>query len=310
MALKALLCASFVAALSLTTYVRYQGTYEHPLVEPQNIISGQSQAPHQYRVLPALLFSAIDRVVGHTRLSDKIVQAASILFCYGTALLLFFRASRSLPLAMLALLALFGSFSSGMQWKHRTEFFETGLVALLMHLTHAAKVRWPQLGAVTLLGSLNRETFLLALVGTAAEVLRPPGRRAMLLRIATLFVIGGAALVTVRIYYGFSAYHVDFWRYADNLRSFGSLYGNMFGIGAGLLLVYAFTVAQGNREYLPFTVGYAATFLVASFLASNWLEQRIFFPLYPVCLASVLKFAANPTPCLDPSPSPPLELTR
>jgi hypothetical protein len=114
----------------------------------------------------------------------------------------------------------------------------------------------------------------------------------------------------VRAYYGLSPYHVEFWRYAENTRSFGSLYGNVLSIGAGLLLVYLFTVAQGNREYIRFTAAYGVTFLVASFLASNWTEQRIFYPLYPVFLASILRFAVNRNPCLEPSPSPPLELTR
>jgi hypothetical protein len=281
--------------------VLYSHTSEHRVLIPWNIIAGKSQAPNQYRVLVPFITKFVDDIFIHNQeKSDKIVIFLSIWSAYVTAGILFYRSSHWIPTSLLGLLALLGCFIIGMQWKYRQEFFEVTLVSLtLLIVTSVRNVRvmYILLAFVTLLGSLNRETFFFCVTAVIVYIVWQYKIKRQFIYI---HVIGIIILLTIfiisyvgpRWYYGLSPYHCSYWVYNHNfvnLKNFTSPY-SILHLGAGLLFAYFATVIRGNRYYIVFILGYAIPmFLVAVFI-SSFSEHRVFYPLMVMLVASMLGF--------------------
>jgi len=292
----------FVVCLTRTTDVLYLRTINQHVLSPANIIAGKSQAPNQYRVLAPLLYEALDKVIHNPAKSDHIVIFLSILAAYVAAGALFYRSSRSMPVTALGLLALLGCFSLGMLYKYRQEFFEVALVSvalLVVVSVRRSRVMYPLLALVTLLGTLNRETYAFCVSAIAAQVLwqrvtvnrEPAAKHIMgIIALVAVFVVG---YIGPRWYFGLLKYHCRVWTYPqniENLMDIASAY-HLGYIGAGLVFAYLATVIKGNRWYVAFIVGYAAPMLVVVSATSRFGEHRIFYPLMVLLVASMLKFS-------------------
>jgi hypothetical protein len=287
--------AVFLVALSFATFRAYRTTQEHHVLYPQNILAGLSQAPNQYRVLAPLLYFATSRVFKDPQTADEAVILLSILFCYTATFILFYTASQSLLLTLVFQLALLGAFVGGMAFKYRQEFFEAGFVSLVMFLAYRKKVLWWAIYIITILGSLNRETFIFALIAlTLCLFFRESNWRTFLRdyakKLVPLFLIYVLIYVGTRYYYGPSPYHGDGFMLFFNLRTIPRLNAsaNIVYVGGGVLFLFILSLIEGNRAYLHFILGYVIPLLVVSLFISNWYEHRIFYGVYPLIFAHVL----------------------
>ncbi len=294
--------AIFVAAISLATTVEYFRIPDWSPANPANIISGNSRAPNQYRVLTPLIYSLGTEIINKPELVDRLVVFASILFCYIVCAICFRRSTRSLGIAMVCLLALLGSFQTGFMYRHRQEFWETGFLVLCAKWIHDENPNWKGFIFITFLGSLNRETWIFVIMAAAVcRIFHPrPGKdfpinKSDLIGLTVSFAIYTAVYVSVR-YYAYTHYgtvpYYEFWSFEHNLANLGlNLNNRIWTLGAGLIWIYSLSVIEGNRRYLQFILGYLIPLLTVSFWISNWSEQRIFFPIYPVLIiASVEHF--------------------
>jgi hypothetical protein len=294
----------FLYALTLATYSLYSKTSDSYLTHPGDILAGRSKAPNQYRLLVPLLW----RLLQSTGLfspdrSDRIIVFSSILFCYIASGALFYRSSRSMPLTMLSLVALLGSFSYGMLWKYRQEFFEVGFVSLFFLIIMRPTIwKYLLLSLITALGALNRETFVFCITGMAVHAVwrgRATSERKTLARdalaVLVMLIIYLAVFIGVRYHYGLSNYQGAFWRFGSNISNLQRYNHaqNALWLGAGMLLAYGASLALGNREYLPFIAGFGIPMLTAALFISSYNEHRIFYPLMALFIASILRFASR-----------------
>jgi hypothetical protein len=293
--------AVFLFGLVRTTDWLYQKTTDHRVLEPQRIMSGMSQAPNQYRILAPALCLLVDKMLlhdpGH---SDHAVVFFSILFAYVAAFALFYVSSRSIPISILASLALLGCFSFGMMWKYRQEFFEVGFVSLTLiaatRIRHVGRMYFV-IAMLTVLGSLNRETFIFCIMGVAVHAI---GNRIMIQKesgrlhlrgVSILLAIFAICYVGLRWHFGLSHYHSKFWTYQDNLQNILSISSpfNILYLGGGIAFAYLATVALGNKEYSFFILGYAVPMLLIATFISQFSEHRVFYPLMVLFAASITK---------------------
>ena len=298
----------FLLSLAVTTDWLYSKTEDRKVLQPANIISGYSKAPNQYRVLVPLIYRFVNLYLGiDPARSDRAVIFLSILAAYVAAGALFYRSSGSLGTMMLASLALLGCFCLGMVYKSRQEFFEVAFVsAALLVITSVPRtwVMYCLLAAITLLGSLNRETYVFCITGVTAHIVwqqrssSTPRWWPHVAGLAALSLISAFSYVGPRWFYGPADYHGAFWRYTNNLRNLRSVTNpfNLLHLGAGVLFAYLATVALGNRKYLPFILGYAFPMLCVASLISCFGEHRVFYPLMALLLGSIVGFAAERNP--------------
>lgn len=295
---RSLLAVAFTVALSVSAFALYLRTIDAPVIDIRNIAAGRSQAPNQYRVLAPLLFAAA-RGAMPEKWADAVVILVSLLFCFTATWLLFGLASTSAPLKMVFQLALLGAFAGGVVFKYRDSFFEVGFAALTMWLAYRKKISWPALVLVTALGSLNRETYLFSLTALSSKFFFDDagGKLGAFLKsyapkLAALCLVYAAAYVGTRYYFGLSPYSSDVFMLATNLKTAVNLShtGSFIYAGGGLLFLFAYSLADGSRAFLPFVLGYVASLLLVSLLISNWSEHRIFFAAYPLVLAHVLSW--------------------
>jgi len=299
--------ASAVSAFAWVATVRwlYRSTADHPLLQPWNIIAGKSRAPYQYRVLEAVAYWVVKNSLALDSVrADNLVVVGSMAFCLGSTGLLYYRSSRSWTMASLAQLALLGSFTFGMVTRARQEFFEVALVcaalSTLLELKSQPRM-YALLALITALGSLNRETFVCALCAIFAHVLwrrrvaplPKPALRAEALGLAVLTATFVGVTVGLRAYFGLSSYAVPFWMLRNNLRvsmRLGSP-GHVLNMGSGTLAAFLASLSAGNREYLPFVIGYSVPLLLLASLAANLSEHRIFYPMMALMVASMTRFS-------------------
>ena len=176
-------------------------------------------------------------------------------------------------------------------------------MSLLLLFTYTQRINWWALGLITVLGALNRETFLFSLIGVATcsifshDFDKSSSKKRKLVLVSGLFLIYFATFGGLRIFYGVSSYHSQLWTYSINIAHITTKLlwrGNVLYMGGGVLLVYLASLLKGNRAYIHFILGYLLPFLFVSFFVSLWEEQRVFYPIYPLIFASVLKsFASN-----------------
>lgn len=298
----------FLSAIIQTTDFLYSRTSDTYFLRPDNILAGRSEAPNQYRILAPLLNYLLWRT-GHfnAERSDNVVILASIVLCYLAAGALFFKSSGSLPAAMLALITLLGSLVLGMAWKYRQEFFDVAFVSLFFLILIAVRPRaWTYvlLGIITALGALNRETFVFCITGMVAHLWSEhqgadKGRSLLnAFGVLVLFLIFATIFVGVRRHFGLASYQGGFWTFHGNIQNLRTLTEphNALYMGSGLLLIYVATLALGNREYLPFILGYAIPMLLVGFFISRYTEHRIFYPLMVFMMASIIRFLTRREP--------------
>jgi len=300
--LAALFLGLFIFILAETTNWQYSSTRDHRVLRPENIIQGKSQAPNQYRILAPLLTLFLNRtLISDFDRSDQLIIFLSIIICYITAGILFYRSSGSVPLTMLALLALMGSFSSGMLWKYRQEFFEVAATVSALLVIQSIRNKSSMycfLGLITLVGSLNRETFVFCLTGITTHIIwnrilgqkeKPSGH---IIGIAIQFAIFSICFFGLRWYFGLSEYHCEFWQYQINLENMRNFFqpGNLLHLGAGIIFAYLTTIVLGNREYLAFIIGYSIPMLSIAWMISSFYEHRVFYPLMALLIASIVRF--------------------
>jgi hypothetical protein len=304
-ALRFLAIAAFLLMLARTTDWMYLKTEDHRVLDPKNIIAGASQAPNQYRVLSPILSEILDRLILHNaRRSDHAVIFLSILLAYAATMALFYKASGSVTVTLLALLALLGCFSFGMEFKYRQEFFEVAFVAgalLAVLLIRRLPALYAVLAVLTLFGSLNRETFAFCLSGVAVHVAWERIRknaeawRSHLAGFLSLCAVFALCYFGVRWHFGPSPYYCEFWQYTANINNALRIANphNIFYIGAGLACAFVATLTLGNRAYLPFILGYAVPMFVATFLVSSFSEHRVFYPVMALLIASMVHFSSK-----------------
>ena len=298
----------FLSAIVQATNFLYSRTSDAYMLRPDNILAGFSEAPNQYRILVPLLNGLLWRT-GHfnAERSDRVVILASIVLCYLAAGALFLKSSGSVPAAMLALVALLGSFAFGMTFKYRQEFFDVAFVSLFFLILIRGRPRgWTciLLAIITALGALNRETFAFCITGMIAHLWssrREMGKGSALRDasgVLVLCLIFVAVFVGVRNHFGLASYQGGFWTFHGNIRNLKALFEphNALYMGSGLLLVYVATLALGNRHYLAFILGYGIPMLLVAFFISRYYEHRIFYPLMVFLTASIIGFLMKREP--------------
>lgn len=293
-------CLTFVA-LTGTTLVLYSRTHDHPTLNPENILTGRSQAPNQYRILVPLLYGALRNSLDLEPASaDFVVLAGSILFCFAATGALFVRTGGSPALAAVGQVAVIGACTLGMFWKARQEFFEMGVVSLtLLVLLRSASTRatYAWLCLLTLLGSLNRETHIFCLIAVSTHIVleHHADRRLDRLRWhagpqTLLYAIYAATFVGVRWRFGLSPYDSELWTWRRNLENLTSIAhpNHVLYLGSGVLVAWLASWIRGNRALAPFIIGYSAPLFAVGFFITNFYEHRVFYPLMPLLIASLL----------------------
>jgi hypothetical protein len=300
--LQAMLLALVVIGASVKSYTLYASTLDSVELMPRTIASGQGLAPNQYRVLVPLLWrGAVALGIGPDA-AERAIVAFSILFCYGVLAAVLYRASRSMPVASVCLLAFYGAAASGFWFRNRDVFFDAAFTAIGMDIVVQPSPRWLLYAIVSAAASLNRETWFFSLI--AAGVSRwfdAGGARALLKRgRRDIFGLAAAAIVTIataaglRAVYGIRPYHYPPWQYGSNaklllvtvtLRS--SLGQAIWFAGSGVFAVWAIFALAGLARHRPFVLGFMGSLLVVSFFVSNWYEARIFTAGYVVLLVSI-----------------------
>lgn len=298
----------FIMSLSFGTFSQYAKTMDHRVNVPANILVGESQAPNQYRVLFPLAYWCVKKFTGNNTTADKVVIFVSIFFCYVVCGILFVSDTRSGTTTMICLLALYGALVSGFEWKYRQEFFETAFVTAAAILAEKQRPNWLLFCGITLFASLNRETWIFAIVATyvVRRSYAPESHtwshleRHDIVGILASLAVYVTCFVTTRMYFGLSEYHCEFWMYKANLlvpvmpfyqpTTFGC---SVWGIGSGLIWIYLASLMAGNRSHFRFISGYCVPLLIVSFFIADWTEHRIFYSMYPVMLSASAKICGR-----------------
>lgn len=291
--LQAALLAVVVLAASVKSYSLYVSTLDDAQLMPQTIAMGQGLAPNQYRVLVPLLWRAS---VAHgiaPGTAERAIVLFSILFCYAALAAVCYRASRSVPISALCLLAFYGAAASGFWFRYRDVFFEAAFTAIGMDLAVRPRPRWLPYAIVSAVASLNRETWLFSLIGAGAHALIARTRRD-LFGLAAAAIASIAVLAGVRAVYGIRPYHYAMWQYATNVKlllmagSFRSSVGQaIWFAGSGAFAVWLTFALAGLARYRAFVLAFVGSLLVVSFFISNWYETRIFNSAYVVLIVSI-----------------------
>lgn len=301
-----ILLGVFLLALSTRTYSSWRRGFDYdPVQHPWTIVAGDSLAPHQYRILYPAMWWGLSRLMPG-ELADKALLFLTIVGCYTVLFGVFRSLMKSIPLACLGLLAFLGTCMHPYQFQFRDTFLEIGLVALAFYLqiktAEDAKI-WNWLAAISFLGTLNRETWIFVLSGcllaqcsrgirvlwTTAE-----GRTA-LTGLAKMILATAMAVVTTRGLFGFRPLYCRLWTWHENLAHILfwtnlplTVGHGIWGIGAGVFIVYLLTLLDGSRHQWRFVAGYLAPLFVVSFLTvARWIESRTFFPAFAVVIATI-----------------------
>ena len=136
---------------------------------------------------------------------------------------------------------------------------------------------WNWLAILSIVGTLNRETWIfvlsgcfLAQCGKGARALwaTAEGRTAMA-GLAKMVLATGIAVATTRGVFGIRPYYCLIWTWHENLAHIlfwtnpGLTIGHgIWGIGAGAFIVYLLTLLDGNKHQWRFIVGYLGPLLL------------------------------------------------
>lgn len=303
-----LLKALFILALASRMYAAWTKGFEDPLHQPQTIISGESLAPHQYRVLYPLLWKGLSPFAS-AQVADHALTLLTIVLCYAVLYHLFARLTRHAILAGLTLLAFHAACSHPYQFQFRDTFLEITFIAIALQLIPplAGNGSWKWFAVLSVLGTLNRETWAFVLLGAGAAtcfeaggprpLLRAPAWRPAVIGLLLSGLLSLAVFVGVRFYFGHRPYYCKPWPWDENVQHFlfwkvpGFAFGHgVWAVGAGAFILLLWSVALGNRKFLPFLCGYLVPYLPVTFAASRWMESRIFFPIFVIVMASLATF--------------------
>ena len=300
------LLATFILALSTRTYSSWRrGFDDDPVQHPWTILAGDSLAPHQYRVLYPAMWWGLSRVM-EPKLADKALLFLTIVGCYATLFWVFRALMKNVPLACLGLLAFLGTCMHPYQFQFRDTFLEIGLIATAFYLqtkTAENPRTWNWLAVLSVVGTLNRETWIFVLSGCFLAQCSKGARalwataegRTALAGLAKMVVATGIAVATTRWLFGIRPYYCLIWTWHENLAHIlfwtnpGLTIGHgIWGIGAGAFIVYLLTLLDGNRHQWRFIAGYLGPLLLVSFLlVARWIESRTFFPAFAIVIASI-----------------------
>ena len=316
------LLALFILALSTRTYTNWRrGFDDDPVQHPDTIMAGKSLAPHQYRVLYPLMWYGLSQTLDGGQ-ADKILLFLTIVGCYSIMLVVYHALMRNLPLACLGLLAFLGACMHPYQFQFRDTFLEVGLVTLAFYLqtrVERSPGAWNWLALISIAGTLNRETWIFVVSGCFLAQCRrgvralwstPAGRHAL----AGVFKMGLATVLTIlasRLVWGMVPLYCDLWTWRENLPHILfwtypaiTIGHGIWGVGAGVFLVYLLTLLTGNRQQLFFIAGYLLPLLVVSFLfVARWIESRTFFPAFAIVIAVIGMHVRQAILKENPSPS-------
>jgi hypothetical protein len=215
-------------------------------------------------------------------------------------------------LAGLSLLAFHAACTHPYQFQFRDTFIEVALIAVALQLVPPlnAKGSWKWLAVVSVLGTLNRETWAFVLLaataaacfeaGGARSLLRAPAQRPAVLGLLASALISLAVFLGVRWLIGPRPYYCKLWPWNENMAHilFWKMPDFAFGhgiwaAGAGVFVLWLLSVLMGNRNFLPFITGYLIPYLPATFLWARWMESRIFFPIFAIMIASLAAYASQ-----------------
>ena len=297
----ALLVVVIISA-SVKSYSLYSSTLDAAQLMPDTIASGRALAPNQYRVLVPLLWRGAIGVGIGAGAAERAIVAFSIVFCYAALAAVLYSVSRSVPIAALCLIAFYGAAASGFWFRNRDVFFDAAFTAIGMGLVVQSNPRWITYAVVSMLASLNRETWLFSLIAATLSRWSDAGglrlfitrRRRDVLGLSAAAGVSLGTLAVVRGAYGLRPYHYALWQYATNLPllliagSFRSTIGQaIWFAGSGAFAVWLVFALAGAARYRAFVFGFMGSLLAVSFLISNWWETRIFIPAYAVLLVSI-----------------------
>lgn len=303
--LQCFLLTLFVLALATRTYAAWRRGFDDPVHRPQTIIRGQSLAPHQYRILYPLMWSGLSLFMDET-LADKVLLFGTIVACYGVLLGIYRALMRNLILACLGALAFLGTCMHPYQFQFRDTFLEVMLVTGAFYLQSQADRRpayWNGLALLSVAGTLNRETWVFVLSGCFwaqanrlwRELVDPLPNRPVLGGMLKMAAATGAVVLASRLIWGVVPLYCDLWTWRENLPHILfwtypaiTIGHGIWGVGAGIFLIYLLSLLQGNRHQIRFIAGYLLPLLVVSFLlVARWIESRTFFPAFAVVIASL-----------------------
>ncbi len=301
-----LLICLFILALSSRTYSAWRKGYDHdPVQHPWTIMAGESLAPHQYRVLFPVMWQGLSQVL-EAGLADKVLLFMTIVGCYTTLFFIYRSLMKNTALVSLALLAFLGTCMHPYQFQFRDTFLEITLISLAFYLQSRVDQRpaiWNGLALLSFIGTLNRETWIFVLSGCMLAQCGKGWRhlwttkegRVALAGIVKMTLATGLAVGLTRCAFGIRPYYCRIWTWNENLyhiffwRLPGFTFGHgIWGVGAGIFLVYLATWANGNRHQRMFILGYVLPLLLVSFLLiARWMESRTFFPAFAIVIGSI-----------------------
>ena len=305
-ALWTLLLVVFILALSTRTYSSWRrGFDDDPVQHPWTIMAGDSLAPHQYRVLYPAMWWGLSRIV-EPELADKGLLFLTIVGCYATLFWIYRALMKSVPLACMGLLAFLGTCMHPYQFQFRDTFLEIGLISAAFFLqtkTDENPGIWNVLAVLSVIGTLNRETWIFVLSGcflaqcgkgVRALWATDEGRTAML-GLAKMVAATALTVLATRLIFGIRPYYCRIWTWHENMAHIlfwtnppMTVGHGIWGIGAGVFIVYLLTLLDGNKHQWRFIVGYLGPLLLVSFLlVARWIESRTFFPAFAIVIASV-----------------------
>ncbi|APR81845.1 Hypothetical protein A7982_07194 [Minicystis rosea] len=299
------LLALVVLAVSIRMYLAFVPAPTHRVLDPWNILAGGSLAPNQYRVLAPLLCALLKPLVGGAHEADELVQILAILGCNTALVALLLRETGKLELACVGLVAFFGAAANTMAWRNRETFLEALFALIGFALVVRPRPRWVAFAFVSVLGTLNRETWAFVLFAAVASRVAAAGGlrrlpRADVIGLASAAALALATFVGVRAHFGLRPYHTEVWMMGTNISNIALwrepdlvLAKGIWTLGSGLGLAYLLSLSHGARRHLPFVIGFAVPALVVSFFLASWFEPRIFTALYPLLIIALLG-AASP----------------
>lgn len=296
-----LLAGGMLVLLALIVEARYQHAIEHPAVNADAIVAGESLAPVQYRILAPALIVLLDRTLLHDhRLAQRAVVFGSVLTCLVICGFVFHASSRSVALALLALICYTGILVAAVEHAHRTEFFEIACVAGTLHAIYHVRGRMLRavvLVACTLIGSLNSEKHVFALLGMSMFVFLPgptaahdPDRRWVRGLTLLCWLLWVGIMIGVRIHFGWKSYYCDVWMLERNLSGFLSLRIPLreWHFVLALMLAYVVSLIRGAGSYGRFIAGYAIPFFTVALFIALLAEVRILTPLAFLLISSLV----------------------
>jgi hypothetical protein len=289
-----------ISAITTSEYLRLPGGGS-----PSSVLTGNSLAPGQYRLLTPFVCFLIDKMLNNPILSYRTTLYLSILFSFTVCFVLFFqevvrlgfKAKEALGLSMILSLALLGCFQSGFLLQYCQEFWETGFLVLCFIVVDRDCPNYFVLVMITLLGSLNRETWIFTIgaclimrVFYNGSILNFIKNKSDLLGMLACLVTYFLIFFLARWFYGLKPYFCDFWLFKSNLLMFMPHVFCIWTLGTGLFLIWILSVVFGNRDKIYFIIGYLLPFLTISFFIASWYEHRIFFAVYPILLSASFNY--------------------